>query len=82
METRIGSWGGNFAIRLPRAAVKELGLHRGETLQVSLQEGSIILRREAKHYSLDELVSEMRKQKAPALEWNHMEPLSSEWTHE
>lgn len=82
METRIGNWGGNFAVRLPRAAVKQLGLHRGETLQVSLQEGSIVLRRETKHYDLDELISEMRKQKAPSLEWNRMEPLSSEWTHE
>lgn len=65
MQSRVGMWGGSCAVRLPKMAVESLGLHEGETVNLSLEQGALVLRPAKVRYSLDELVSEAKELNAP-----------------
>jgi antitoxin MazE len=56
MHTQIGKWGNSLAVRLPGAYAKDLGLTEGMAMEVSVQNGGLLLRPCKKHYSVDELV--------------------------
>ena len=59
MHTQIGKWGNSLAVRIPGTYAKDLDLKEGMDLDVSLVEGGILLRPQARQYSLEELVSEI-----------------------
>ena len=57
MKTRIQKWGNSHAVRIPKPYVKEAGLEYGAGVDVSVEDGTIIItpRRESE-YTLDELL--------------------------
>lgn len=58
MTTRVQRWGNSLALRIPKAIAEELRLAENSDVELSLQEGSLIVsppRR--KRYKLDELVA-------------------------
>jgi antitoxin MazE len=57
MQTQIGKWGNSLAVRIPGAYAKDLDLKEGMDLDVSLVDGTILLRPHPKDYTLQELVS-------------------------
>lgn len=57
MQTQIGKWGNSLAVRIPGAYAKDLGLKEGMELQLTLVNGSLILRPPKATYALDELVA-------------------------
>ncbi len=65
MRSRVGLWGGSCAIRLPKMAVESLGLHEGETVNLQLEGGALVIRPAKLHYVLDDLVEEANRLKAP-----------------
>ncbi len=55
-------WGNSFAVRIPRAAVRESGLREGEPLEIEASARQLRLRRASRrHYSLDDLVAAIRR---------------------
>lgn len=65
MESRVGLWGGSCAIRLPKMAVESLGLHEGETVNLRIEDGALVLRLAKARYALDDLVRQAQSLKAP-----------------
>jgi antitoxin MazE len=59
MHTQIGKWGNSLAIRIPGPYAKDLRLKEGMELDVSIVEGTMLLRPAPKQYTLEELVSQI-----------------------
>lgn len=62
MQTKVQKWGNSYAVRLPRAVVRDSGLREGEPLEIEASGRQIRLRRASrKGYRLEELVRGIRK---------------------
>ncbi len=59
MHTHIAKWGASCAIRLPKMAVETLGLHEGQSVNIIIQDDSVILKKSPPLYTLQELVAQM-----------------------
>jgi antitoxin MazE len=59
MKTQIGKWGNSLAVRIPGAWARSLDLKEGMELDVSLQDGGLLLRPRPKAYTLEELVAQI-----------------------
>lgn len=58
MKSRVGTWGGSCAIRLPKFAVEALGLHDGQTVDLQIERDALVIRRAQPGYALEDLVAE------------------------
>ena len=54
--TQISKWGNSLALRLPKSVAQEAQVDDGDTVQVSVDNGAIVIRPARPRYSLDELV--------------------------
>jgi antitoxin MazE len=54
--TRISKWGNSLGLRLPRSVAREARLDEGDTVDLSVDRGAIVIRPSRPRYSLDELV--------------------------
>jgi antitoxin MazE len=57
MHTQVGKWGNSLAVRIPGPYAKDLELHEGMELDVSLSGGALVLRPSARKYTLEELIA-------------------------
>ena len=65
MQSRIGIWGGSFAIRLPKTAIESLGCRVGENVSLEIETGRLVIRSKKKRYALGDLAREARGLTAP-----------------
>lgn len=56
---RLSRWGNSLGLRLPKALAAEARIGEGDTVEVSVEEGSIVMRPARPAYSLEELVSKI-----------------------
>jgi antitoxin MazE len=54
--TQVSRWGNSLGLRLPKSVAQEAQLGEGDTVDVSVDNGSIVIRPSRPRYSLDELV--------------------------
>jgi antitoxin MazE len=54
--TQLSKWGNSLGLRLPKSIAREVQLGEGDTVQVSVDNGTIVIRPSRPRYSLDELV--------------------------
>ena len=65
-EVTVGRWGKNLVIRVPLEIAKAVGLRDGERVEVSAQEGDIIIHRPVEHAraeaeaAAEEIIAESR----------------------
>lgn len=45
----VGKWGKNLAIRVPMEVARASGLADGETVEIEMQDGDLVIRRQAAH---------------------------------
>lgn len=57
MTTRVARWGNSLGLRLPKAVTQEAGIQDGDAVDVSVQDGVIVIRPAKPRYALDDLVS-------------------------
>jgi antitoxin MazE len=58
MTLKVQKWGNSLAIRIPSALAKDARLREGSKIQISNNQGKLVIEKEAKyHYSLDELLA-------------------------
>ena len=43
MKTKIARWGNSFAVRLPKSAVERLGLKNGTAIELTSEDGKLLL---------------------------------------
>jgi len=70
----VGKWGRSLAVRLPGDIVRAVGVRDGERVEIEAQDGNIVVRRAAPHFTLDELFrgkepEEWRAAYAGAFDW-------------
>lgn len=62
MKTQIQKWGNSLAVRIPRSFAHESKIAQGSTVEVSLDDGKIVLTRVSeKEYTLKELLAKVTK---------------------
>ena len=56
VTTTLSKWGNSLWRRVPKSVAREVQLDEGDTVQVSVGNGAIVIRPSRSRYSLDELV--------------------------
>ena len=54
--TQVSKWGNSLGLRLPKSVARDAHLDEGDTVEVSFDNGAIVIRPSRPRYSLDELV--------------------------
>jgi antitoxin MazE len=54
--TRIAKWGNSLGLRLPRSVAREVRVDEGDTVEVTVDNGALVIRPGRLRYSLDDLV--------------------------
>lgn len=55
--TQVSKWGNSLGLRLPKSVARDAQIGAGDTVDVSVDNGTIVVRPSRRRYSLDELVS-------------------------
>jgi antitoxin MazE len=58
-STQIARWGNSLGLRLPKSVAREAPIDEGDTVDVSVESGAIVIRPSRPSYSLDELVAKI-----------------------
>ena len=56
MTTQVAKWGNSLGLRVPKSVAVEASIAEGDTVDVVVEDGAIVIRPAGKRYSLDELV--------------------------
>jgi antitoxin MazE len=56
VTTQVAKWGNSLALRIPRAVAAAADVRDGDAVDVTVEDGAIVVRPTALRYSLDELV--------------------------
>jgi len=56
-STQIAKWGNSLGLRLPKSVALEARVGEGDTVDVSVRNGAIVIRPSRPTYSLDRLVA-------------------------
>ena len=56
VTTQLSKWGNSLGLRLPKSVAREAHLDEGDTVDVSVDNGSIVIRPSRPRYSIQELV--------------------------
>ena len=59
ISIQIAKWGKSLGLRLPKAVALEASLGEGDTVEVSVRDGEIVIRAARPTYSLLELVDQI-----------------------
>jgi antitoxin MazE len=54
--TQVARWGNSLGVRLPKSVALEAGIDAGDAVDVSVENGAIVIRPSRPTYSLEELV--------------------------
>jgi antitoxin MazE len=57
--TQIAKWGNSLGLRLPKSVALEAQLDEGDTVDVSVKNGAIVIRPGRPKYSLEDLVDKI-----------------------
>ena len=75
----LRSIGGSVSVTLPRQLLRSLGLEAGARVDVTLEDGRLVLSPSRPRYSLDELVRGMEPGDMPTAEgWDDMPAVGKE----
>jgi len=62
MRTKIQKWGNSLGLRIPKSFAEEAQLHAGSTVDLSMDDGRLIVRRlRIPPYRLEDLLSKVTK---------------------
>ena len=59
IETQIAKWGNSLGLRIPKSVALEAQVDEGDTVDVSVKNGVIIIRPNRQTYSLEQLVAKI-----------------------
>ncbi len=61
MKTTIQKWGNSYAVRIPKHFVKEVGLEYRTNVELTLEDGKLVIQPSEEAITLDELLSKVTK---------------------
>lgn len=56
MKTKVQRWGNSLAVRIPKPFAIEADIADGESVDISIEDGKIIIEKPASSYSLERLL--------------------------
>ena len=56
MRAKIQKWGNSLAVRIPKPIAQDVGLHADADIEMSIQEGRLVLALTRREYTLEDLV--------------------------
>jgi len=56
LKTKVQRWGNSLAVRIPKPFAIEADLDDGESVDISIEDGKIIIEKPASSYSLERLL--------------------------
>jgi antitoxin MazE len=59
MQTKIQRWGNSLGVRIPRSFAAEARVEAGSSVDISLEEGTLLIRPLRRRYSLRELLKKV-----------------------
>ena len=70
ISTQIARWGNSLGLRLPKSVALEAQLDEGDTVNVSVKDGAIVVRPARPTYSIDALVAKItRRNRHEETDW-------------
>jgi antitoxin MazE len=57
--TQVSKWGNSLGLRLPKSVAREAQLDAGDTVDVAVKDGAIVIRPARPVYSLEQLVAKI-----------------------
>lgn len=70
MKSRVQKWGNSLALRIPKAFAAEAGLHADAAVELSLVEGTLVVRTIVPQpLTLDQLLGDITDENLPS-EWD------------
>jgi antitoxin MazE len=69
MKTRVQKWGNSLALRIPKSFAEEAGLHADAAVELSLEEGRLIVQLIPPPLTLEQLLRGITDENLPG-EWN------------
>jgi len=57
MTTQVARWGNSLGLRLPKSVAVEARIENGDAVDVTVQNGAIVIRPAKPRYAIDELVA-------------------------
>lgn len=71
IETQIAKWGNSLGLRLPKSVALEARVDEGDTVDVSVKNGAIVIRPSRPTYSLRQLVAKITpRNRHDESDWN------------
>ena len=71
MASSLAKWGNSLALRIPSGFVKEMNLEEGTEVEISIVDGTLVLKpMKHKHYSLEDLVESITPENRHAEIWS------------
>ena len=68
--TVVARWGNSLGIRLSKSLAKSAGLREGDRVDLTAEEGAVVMRRVKPRYTLDQLLASMTPENVhPEIEW-------------
>ncbi len=64
MHLTIQKWGNSLALRIPNAVAKQVNVHQGSRMELSLTANKIILSAAGQEYKLQDLLKKVSKKNA------------------
>lgn len=61
MKTQVQKWGNSLAVRIPKSFAHESRIKEGSTVEVSLDDGRIVVEPVGAEYDLTELLAKVTK---------------------
>jgi antitoxin MazE len=61
MKTQIQKWGNSLALRIPKSFAHESKIKEGSTVEVSLDDGRLVVEPVAEEYKLSELLAKVTR---------------------
>ena len=55
MTTLVSKWGNSLALRIPKSVAAQMDVNDGDAVDISVQDGVIVVRPAPTRYSIDEL---------------------------
>ena len=70
MTTQIARWGNSLGLRLPKAVTQAAQIDEGDRVDVTVENGAVVIRPSRRTYSLDALVSQITpKNRHDEVDW-------------
>lgn len=73
MHGTVAKWGNSLALRLPRHIAESVKLTEGVTVELEIDDESLIIRPARKRFKLADLLADYKKSKRDEVDWGKQE---------